>query len=566
MLRFVRLHKRFAKPASALRGAALLAVAVAAGGCSAGLDLPPLNYSGGPTGAVAPIPPEPMMQSRSSGGGWSPPSGGGSDYRSDYQQDYRSGDRSAGRPYARMDDRGAPSPRESDRSVRVAGLPEAYDRSPSYDRGPTAAVPRTPQPASFDAGRASPPPTPPAPPRAAYEPPSAPAQLQGDTIEVKAGDTLYSLAQTHRVSIVELMRANNLQGAQLRVGQQLVLPSNRRRPSTRVASLPSASAPMATPAPAPAPRMSDRSFSPPLAADPAAGPIVPPLVESPPAAPAASPSAESASPSPAPAQSTASAGESGWTGSHTVARGDSLYGIARKHGVRLNDLERVNNITNPRNIKPGTVLKVPQAGETTQVSSRAAPSSETPVAQQSGPPSVQPTIINSRTRVAALGKDATGAPPAEATVTPEAPPAASSPSRAASLPATKAPLPPGKFRWPVRGKIIGNFGKQPGAEQNDGINILVPRGTDVHAAETGFVSYAKDTVPGYGNLVLIRHEGGWITAYAHNDQLLVKEGDTVQRGQIIAKAGATGSVKQPQLHFEIRNGANAVDPIQHLER
>ena len=100
----------------------------------------------------------------------------------------------------------------------------------------------------------------------------------------------------------------------------------------------------------------------------------------------------------------------------------------------------------------------------------------------------------------------------------------------------------------------------------DGINISVPRGTEVHAAENGTVTYAGNEVQGYGNLVLIRHPEGWITAYAHNDNLMVKAGDTVRRGQVIAKAGNTGSVSQPQLHFEIRQGATPVDPMQHLER
>ena len=94
----------------------------------------------------------------------------------------------------------------------------------------------------------------------------------------------------------------------------------------------------------------------------------------------------------------------------------------------------------------------------------------------------------------------------------------------------------------------------------------MPRGTPIHAAEAGSVTYAGDGVQGYGNLVLIRHPEGWITAYAHNDQLLVKSGESVRRGQIIAKAGNSGSVTQPQLHFELRQGTKPIDPMEHLER
>jgi murein DD-endopeptidase MepM/ murein hydrolase activator NlpD len=131
--------------------------------------------------------------------------------------------------------------------------------------------------------------------------------------------------------------------------------------------------------------------------------------------------------------------------------------------------------------------------------------------------------------------------------------------------APQAAAPIAKFRWPARGKIISNFGPS-SSGQNDGINIALPRGADVHAAEAGIVTYAGDGVQGYGNLLLIRHDGGWITAYAHNDSLNVKSGEAVKRGQVIAKAGATGSVDTPQLRFEIRQGVKPVDPVQHLER
>jgi murein DD-endopeptidase MepM/ murein hydrolase activator NlpD len=120
------------------------------------------------------------------------------------------------------------------------------------------------------------------------------------------------------------------------------------------------------------------------------------------------------------------------------------------------------------------------------------------------------------------------------------------------------------FRWPVRGRIIAGFGPKPTGQQNDGINIAVPEGTPVRAAEDGVVAYSGNELKGYGNLVLVRHATGHVTAYAHNSELLVKRGDSVKRGQVIAKSGQTGNVSSPQLHFEVRKGATPVDPMQYL--
>ncbi|MBX9618017.1 MAG: peptidoglycan DD-metalloendopeptidase family protein [Hyphomicrobiales bacterium] len=120
------------------------------------------------------------------------------------------------------------------------------------------------------------------------------------------------------------------------------------------------------------------------------------------------------------------------------------------------------------------------------------------------------------------------------------------------------------FRWPVRGRVIAKFGPQPSGGNVDGIKIAVPQGTPVHAAEAGVVAYAGSELKPYGNLVLVRHANGWVTAYAHNSNIDVKSGDQIKRGQIIARAGQTGNVSQPQVHFEIRKGKTPVDPMEHL--
>ena len=120
------------------------------------------------------------------------------------------------------------------------------------------------------------------------------------------------------------------------------------------------------------------------------------------------------------------------------------------------------------------------------------------------------------------------------------------------------------FRWPVRGRVIAGFGSKPNGTQNDGINMAVPEGTPIKAADDGVVAYAGNELKGYGNLVLIRHANGFVSAYAHASEIMVKRGDTIKRGQVIAHAGQTGNVTSPQLHFEIRKGSTPVDPTQYL--
>ena len=114
------------------------------------------------------------------------------------------------------------------------------------------------------------------------------------------------------------------------------------------------------------------------------------------------------------------------------------------------------------------------------------------------------------------------------------------------------------FRWPVRGRLIAGFGSKPDGTQNNGAEHAVPEGTPIKAADDGVVAYAGNELKGYGNLVLISHANGFVSAYAHASELMVKRGDTVKRGQVISHAGQTGNVTSPQLHFEIRKGSTPV--------
>jgi murein DD-endopeptidase MepM/ murein hydrolase activator NlpD len=143
-------------------------------------------------------------------------------------------------------------------------------------------------------------------------------------------------------------------------------------------------------------------------------------------------------------------------------------------------------------------------------------------------------------------------------------------ARSSRTPVTSEPLAPvstagaPSFVWPVSGRVISDFGATATGGRNDGINIAASTGTPIHASASGTVTYAGDELKNYGNLVLIRHAGGYTTAYAHADRLLVSRGDFVARGQVIGYAGDTGDVTSPQLHFEIRNGTAPVNPRSYL--
>jgi murein DD-endopeptidase MepM/ murein hydrolase activator NlpD len=152
------------------------------------------------------------------------------------------------------------------------------------------------------------------------------------------------------------------------------------------------------------------------------------------------------------------------------------------------------------------------------------------------------------------------APPPEAAAPVHPQPAAQPAGNAAASAARGG----GSFAWPVRGHIVEGFGAGPDGTRNDGINIAAPRGAPVQAADAGVVAYAGNELRGYGNLLLIKHPGGWISAYAHCDAILVKPGQKIARGQVIARVGSSGNVSTPQLHFELRRGNKPVDPRGYL--
>jgi murein DD-endopeptidase MepM/ murein hydrolase activator NlpD len=231
---------------------------------------------------------------------------------------------------------------------------------------------------------------------------------------------------------------------------------------------------------------------------------------------------------------------------YVVNPGDTLLSIAHHQHVPLAELAKANNLDPAAKLKLGARLTLPGA----RIAAVAPAAAVAAQPATTAPPATKMAV-------------ATGVAPqsvhlAQATTKVEETPAESSPKAAEATGALPT------FRWPVRGKVITGYGASTNGKANDGINVAVPEGTPVKAAEDGVVTYSGNELKGYGNLVLIKHANGYVTAYAHASELLVKRGDTIRRGQVIAKSGQTGEVGSPQLHFEIRKGTAPVDPLQFL--
>jgi murein DD-endopeptidase MepM/ murein hydrolase activator NlpD len=233
---------------------------------------------------------------------------------------------------------------------------------------------------------------------------------------------------------------------------------------------------------------------------------------------------------------------------HVVNPGETLASIAHHNHITVGELARANNLVPSSKLRLGARLTVP--------SKVAAAAPAAPPGAVAAAPAVTAAPA-AGTRIAAAGPQQS-ARLAQANPQPEEP-AAEAPLKTSE--ATGA-LP--TFRWPVRGKVIAGYGAKTNGKSNDGINLAVPEGTPIKAAEDGVVAYSGNELKGYGNLVLVRHSNGYVTAYAHASELLVKRGDTIKRGQVIAKSGQSGEVGSPQLHFEIRKGSQPVDPLQFL--
>ena len=231
---------------------------------------------------------------------------------------------------------------------------------------------------------------------------------------------------------------------------------------------------------------------------------------------------------------------------YVVRDKDTVDGLSRRYGVPSQTIIDRNNLKAPYTIKPGQTLAMPGA-RFVQDSYGEPASQQTAAANPNAPSSVK------REGLAPPPGSSQGEAPRSAAPAGEPTPLSKT---SVTVPATP---PAARMIWPVHGKVVSGYGTS-GGQKNDGIDIAAAKGTPVKAAEGGKVVYAGGEVARMGNLLLIDHAGGYITAYGNNEELLVKKGDTVKKGQTIAKVGNSGGTAEPQLHFEVRRSGKTIDP------
>ncbi len=256
-----------------------------------------------------------------------------------------------------------------------------------------------------------------------------------------------------------------------------------------------------------------------------------------------------------------------------VGKGETLFSISEKYQIALKPLIAENNLKAPYALNAGQTLKLPaplhyrvRAGDTVMAISRRFSLDFRSLALINGiePPFALRT--NELLILPALARGADGQWKSAVAIKPKVPGVRPGGTKPAVKPQVRAPAKTSTFAWPLQGSIVSGFGVKPGGTRNDGINISAPAGTAIRAAGAGTVVYAGSELKSFGNLILIRHPNGWVSAYAHNSKLLVKEGAKIKTGDSIAKVGATGSVSTPQLHFETRRGRDPVNPMLHLPK
>ncbi len=415
--------------------------------------------------------------------------------------------------------------------------------------------------------------------------------LKGPPVTKKAyvvakGDTVFSIAQRFHVTVEELRDENDLSAkVHIRPGQKIRLPADYKAPAVLAAQ---DKADNAEPPPKGAKGKKGKAPAPETAAEtPAAGP---------PAGPVGEP------------QSGAQGrivNEPGHAASYRVKRGDTLNKIAARLDTSADDLRRDNHVRGNA-LRPGQILHGPRtAGSTSYMAAsgdtlagvaarlgvsvealKSANDMGSRTVLRGGQKLRLPAGVRDNTaaptrpegrypRPALPGRDDTALPsrpipysgipsaPIQ-TQRPYVPPAGSAAQGPAATP-TQGPAPSdaqiaqlgkGRFQWPLKGDLLSDFGAKPGGQRNDGVNIQAAAGAPVRSAADGDVVYAGDQVPGFGNLVLIKHADGWVTAYGHLGHVDVKMQQKVTQGQQIGQAGTTGGVTEPQLHFEVRYAPN----------
>jgi murein DD-endopeptidase MepM/ murein hydrolase activator NlpD len=359
---------------------------------------------------------------------------------------------------------------------------------------------------------------------------NASAAPHATEIVVRDGETLSGLAQHYHVPVDAIAKVNGIDPKKgIRSGQKIVIPayaySSKAEPKVAEGK------PVNTPK---QPAGAQEKV--------AVLPQQPKLKDGKSAAQVDASATASGSKNPKPAPQMAAAKPAGAGGTYTVQQGDTLSSIARKTGVGTTALKQANGMKDGL-LKIGQTLKVP-AGGTVHVADAkpaAAKPAVDPVTTATTPPAAKTTetlasytppkkdakVIQQAEDDDAVAPDGTGI---------------------------------GKMRWPVRGRVISGFGSG-----KDGVDIAVPTGTPIKAAENGVVIYAGDGLKEFGNTVLVRHENGLVTVYGHASSIEVQRGQKVKRGQEIALSGMSGTTDSPKLHFEVRKNSAPVDPTGYLE-
>ncbi len=358
----------------------------------------------------------------------------------------------------------------------------------------------------------------------------------GSVVTVAEGETLSGLARRFDVPVAAIRSANGMgEDGVLKSGQKLVIPVNAAKSASTVAAAAEKAGKAPQPQKAPVEKVAVLPQQP-----------KPKEAKAPPAdaANAKDPLAKDPLAKNSLAKPQVAAAAQAKAGTYTVQQGDTLSAISRKTGTSVAALKQANGMQDGL-VRIGQVLKVPAAG--------AAPAATVAAAKPA----------------TSLDPVKTGSTPPPQQATPSQTLASYTPPKKADKVISQAEQEDvaapdstgiGKMRWPARGRVISGFGKG-----SDGIDISVPEGTPIKAAENGVVIYAGDGLKEFGNTVLVRHEDGLVTVYGHASSLEVKRGQKVKRGQEIAVSGMSGSTDTPKLHFEVRKNSAPVDPNGFLE-
>jgi murein DD-endopeptidase MepM/ murein hydrolase activator NlpD len=261
------------------------------------------------------------------------------------------------------------------------------------------------------------------------------------------------------------------------------------------------------------------------------------------------------------------------SGQVEIAQGETLYSVSKKYQVTLRDLIKQNNLTPPYNLKAGTVIIIPKPnyyevkqGDTLYGISRAHNMNISNLVEINDLKEPYSVRVGDKIRISKMEEvtkvSATEKPQSNYRLN-EKPQKTEEPKSEGFI--AKALDKFNHFSWPLKGQIVSRFGPKSGGLYNDGINIKAKDGADVKASEDGVVAYVGNELKGYGNLVIIKHSGGWITAYAHLKSSSTKRGQEVKKGQKIGAVGSTGNVTSPQLYFGLRKGRDAVNPENYLK-